>query len=246
MAFMFNARQPASVSTRARAEAYAGLLLLLFAVTTLAFYRSEPSRREGGCETVGVRRPVGSVPLVRGDLVEDRRISIGNAMNDGGSHHGWWIGHFISGNTPRHTQDVETKWISHLKGDKHQGVAYNRVATTLAILISGKHRVILPHADVLLEYPGDYVIWGPYIEHSWVAVEDSVMLCVRWPSVRDDQIGHAGIGQNSSEDAIRTASRVEESMRNWAGINGEKIAKALSKEQADASRNSSNRGRPTG
>jgi quercetin dioxygenase-like cupin family protein len=36
---------------------------------------------------------------------------------------------------------------------------------------------------VLLERQGDYVVWGPGVDHSWRAEEESVVLTVRWPSV---------------------------------------------------------------
>lgn len=186
------------VSVRARTEAYAGLLLLLFALTVLAFNRGEPKTRASrvfsgrrGISNDGwsEKRPIGTGVKVEGVLPEKEGISVavGNAMIDGVSQHGWWVGHFVNEKSGRHSKLVETKWAVHPKGASHDGLVYNRQATTMAILISGKHRVILPDADVLLEYAGDYVIWGPNIAHSWTAVENSVILTVRWPSVQSDQ-----------------------------------------------------------
>src|SRR2546427_161524 len=34
-----------------------------------------------------------------------------------------------------------------------------------------------------LERPGDYVVWGPGIDHIWQAEADSVVITVRWPSL---------------------------------------------------------------
>jgi hypothetical protein len=38
-------------------------------------------------------------------------------------------------------------------------------------------------ADAALAEPGDYVLWGRGVDHSWEAEQDSVVLIVRWPSV---------------------------------------------------------------
>jgi hypothetical protein len=34
-----------------------------------------------------------------------------------------------------------------------------------------------------LENPGDYIVWGPGVEHTWQAEADSTMLAIRWPSI---------------------------------------------------------------
>lgn len=201
MAYLSNARAPMSVSMRARTEAYAGLLLLLFALTVLAFNRGEPRvstnrfARGGASNEWPERRPIGKAVIVQGTLPEKEGTAVGNALVDGVSRHGWWVGHFADEKSARHSTAVETKWAVHQKGATHDGLVYNRQATTMAILISGKHKVILPHADVLLEYVGDYVIWGPNIAHSWTAVENSVILTVRWPSIEADQ-SLSGTGNN--------------------------------------------------
>lgn len=35
----------------------------------------------------------------------------------------------------------------------------------------------------ILERQGDYVVWGPGIDHSWQAEADSVVVAIRWPSL---------------------------------------------------------------
>ncbi len=57
------------------------------------------------------------------------------------------------------------------------------VRTTIHILISGHFRVQLPDEDVTLTEQGDYVMWGSGVDHNYEALEDSVVLVVRWPSV---------------------------------------------------------------
>jgi quercetin dioxygenase-like cupin family protein len=55
--------------------------------------------------------------------------------------------------------------------------------TTLVLLVSGRHRVDLSTGVVVLQRPGDYVVWGPGIDHTWQTEEDSVVITVRWPSL---------------------------------------------------------------
>ncbi|GAA2918135.1 hypothetical protein GCM10011428_37800 [Streptomyces violaceus] len=52
-------------------------------------------------------------------------------------------------------------------------------------LVSGKSRLDLGGGvgSVTLEKQGDYMVWGPGIDHSWQAEDDSVVVTVRWPSV---------------------------------------------------------------
>ena len=41
--------------------------------------------------------------------------------------------------------------------------------TTLVILVSGRHRVVLSTSVVVLAQPDDYLVWGPGIDHAWRA-----------------------------------------------------------------------------
>jgi hypothetical protein len=34
--------------------------------------------------------------------------------------------------------------------------------------------------EVLLKEPGDFIVWGPHLKHSWHAVQKSTMLTVKW------------------------------------------------------------------
>lgn len=53
----------------------------------------------------------------------------------------------------------------------------------MVILVSGRFYVNLTVGKVLLERQGDYAVWGPGIDHSWKAEDDSVVITVRWPSL---------------------------------------------------------------
>ncbi|GAB0494382.1 hypothetical protein MMPV_005675 [Pyropia vietnamensis] len=98
------------------------------------------------------------------------------------------------------------------------GVAVNTVGTSMALLVRGHHRLFFPElpADegrageggaegeegggegksgltkagrvVDLVNEGDYVLWAPGVAHTWVAVEDSAVVTVRWPSLGGDQV----------------------------------------------------------
>ncbi len=115
----------------------------------------------------------------------------GNASFDGIDRKGWFIGHFIEGDPLRQSDDVELKWAHHRKGETNGTFAANRTATTISILIHGRFRVTfrtdMDTDDVLLEKQGDYALWPPLMEHDWEALEDCVILTVRWPSRPRDQ-----------------------------------------------------------
>jgi quercetin dioxygenase-like cupin family protein len=52
----------------------------------------------------------------------------------------------------------------------------------MLMLIDGRFHLELSTGSHTLSRRGDYVVWGPGIEHTWHAEEDSIMLTVRWPS----------------------------------------------------------------
>jgi quercetin dioxygenase-like cupin family protein len=52
----------------------------------------------------------------------------------------------------------------------------------MVILVSGRIRIDVSVGTFLLARQGDYLVWGPGIDHSWRAEEDSVAVTVRWPS----------------------------------------------------------------
>ena len=85
--------------------------------------------------------------------------------------------------TPEPTTAVEVKWGVHPAGEGRDGWATDEQRTTLLILVRGRFRLDLSVASTTLEKEGDYAVWGPGIDHSWQAEEDSVVITVRWPSI---------------------------------------------------------------
>lgn len=115
-------------------------------------------------------------------------VVTGHAGNAAGDR-GWFVGHFFpDAADPRHTHDLELKWAIHEAGTSRPCWALNRTATTIVILITGHYHIHFPEEEVSLVQPGDYVLWGPNISHSWTAAETSTLLVIRYPSLPNDSI----------------------------------------------------------
>lgn len=109
--------------------------------------------------------------------------SAGNATEDASATRGWLVGHFIDPSQGvRSTGDLEVKWAHHPVGDKRPEWTSDDQRTTLVLLVEGNFRVDLTDGGKVLACQGDYIMWGPGIDHSWEALADSVVVTVRWPS----------------------------------------------------------------
>lgn len=107
----------------------------------------------------------------------------GNAAEDGQATRGWLVGHFIDPSEGvRSSKDVEVKWGIHPAGDKRPEWTADDQRTTLVLLIEGHFRVDVNDGSKTMERAGDYIMWGPGVDHSWEALADSVVMTVRWPS----------------------------------------------------------------
>lgn len=113
----------------------------------------------------------------------------GNAGVDGLANRGWILGHFIDpAEGVRSSKDVEVKWGIHPVGDKRVEWTADDQRTALVILVSGQFRIDLTEASVTLERQGDYLVWGPGIDHSWEALTESIVITVRWPSAASEGV----------------------------------------------------------
>ncbi len=104
---------------------------------------------------------------------------------------GWFLGHFISPSLGlKRNFNVEVKWGIHKKGEKKATTTMNLRSTTLALLIRGKFSIHFPvlKQSVILEKEGDYVIFANNVLHSSESLDDSLIITVRWPSIKNDQI----------------------------------------------------------
>ncbi len=107
----------------------------------------------------------------------------GNAEEDGRERHGWVLGHFIEpAEGVRSSRDVEIKWGIHPAGEKRAGWTIDDQRTTFVLRVSGAFRIDLTDGSHTIQNQGDYLLWGPGIDHSWEALTDSVIVTVRWPS----------------------------------------------------------------
>ena len=109
-------------------------------------------------------------------------VVAGNAPTEGQERGGWFLGHFWPAGDARQTEAVEVKWGVHPAGEARAAWAVNAHATSLSVLVSGRFRLWLPGATVLLAAPGDYLLWPSGVPHHWAAEVDSIVLSVRWPS----------------------------------------------------------------
>lgn len=107
----------------------------------------------------------------------------GNVNDVSKDTRGWMMGHFMPGEAnPLRNRDVEVKWYTHPRGDVRSEWAPGNPVRTLNILIRGHFILLFPEQEVALEKEGDFVLFGPGMPHSYRAVEESVVLTVRWPS----------------------------------------------------------------
>jgi hypothetical protein len=107
----------------------------------------------------------------------------GNADDDGHHNRGWLLGHFMdSAEGVRSTNDVEVKWGIHPAGDQRATWTADDQRTTLVLLVEGRFRDELTEGIITMQRQGDYIVWGPGIDHTWHAEEDSIVITVRWPS----------------------------------------------------------------
>lgn len=108
----------------------------------------------------------------------------GNAADDAPAHRGWLLGQFMDPGDVRHSSDVEIKWGTHPAGDARPGGwASDEQCSTAVLLVSGRHKIELSSGGgAVLARQGDYLVWGPGVDHTWEAEEDSVVITIRWPS----------------------------------------------------------------
>lgn len=88
-------------------------------------------------------------------------------------------------NSPLKTENFESKWAIHKKGDVKAGSKTKKRTHTFAILIEGKFKIKFndTQEEVILSNQGDYVYYdGSKQSHTGEALEDSIILALRWPS----------------------------------------------------------------
>ena len=118
-------------------------------------------------------------------------VYFGNAAADQLRGTGWFVGQFVAVE-PRRQTAVELKWGLHHDGEmRARGPEAVADATTVSILIRGAMRLAF-YADgsecaITMQREGDYVIFGPGVVHSWEAVGETLVVTVRFPSIKRPQ-----------------------------------------------------------
>lgn len=100
---------------------------------------------------------------------------------------GWVLGHFIPGDTYRHSDEVEVKWAQHEKGYSKMGKREIVSTKTLTIVLSGRYKIHFPEINKELELieQGDYIIYDAgEVLHSFDCIDTGLTITVRWPSLR--------------------------------------------------------------
>lgn len=92
------------------------------------------------------------------------------------------MGPHIDHKLPFHEKNFEVKWAKLKPGERREKTAASK-SNTLSILIYGKHKVIFPdkNESLILQKEGDYVFFGPGVNHTWENLEESLVLAIRWP-----------------------------------------------------------------
>lgn len=99
---------------------------------------------------------------------------------------GWFIGDF----TPSllKTAEIEVA-VQYFKAGEHSPLHYHRVATEMTVIISGSAKI--NNGTV---YAGDIVSVQPGESLSFHALEDTVTVVVKTPSIGNDKyLGHRGL-----------------------------------------------------
>jgi hypothetical protein len=123
-------------------------------------------------------------PTLMDGIIDIMGIQKGNAAIDGREYRGWLVGRFADVTQGlRHSEDVEIRWGQHMAGDERAEWMTGETRTAISILISGKIEIIFRDQTVELSKQGDYVMWGPGVDHKSRCLEDTVVLTVRWPSI---------------------------------------------------------------
>ncbi len=109
----------------------------------------------------------------------------------------WIVGEFLTipRDSLRHMQrsegtqggaratNIGIKWFVHQPSDdpewgENKGKSIGRTLSILAS--SGEFEISFGHYRVTLDSPGDFVVWGPELYHSWRPLKTSTVVSFRW------------------------------------------------------------------
>lgn len=108
-------------------------------------------------------------------------IYVGNAAEAGQDTRGWIVGKFMPEGI-RQTDNVEIKWGLHPAGESREDWVTGEQRTTVCMLVAGRFALQFQDEEAMLSKPGDYVMWGAGVDHTWRALDNSTVITVRWNS----------------------------------------------------------------
>ena len=101
---------------------------------------------------------------------------------------GWFIGHFMDKKSGFKSEEFELKWAVLSKGTTTEE-AFTITSKTMCVLIDGKFQIDFQkhQKKITLFNRGDFVFFEPNVLYKSEALEDSVVLAIRWPSIPNDK-----------------------------------------------------------
>jgi hypothetical protein len=114
--------------------------------------------------------------------VDSTSVAHGNAARSGREYREWFTGRFIPPEFGLRSAPVELKWSRREQGWS-RGWSGPATGTSITLLIEGSMALTFKgrgQQTVVLDEPGDYVMWGPGERHNCLALEDCTVLTVRW------------------------------------------------------------------
>lgn len=115
----------------------------------------------------------------------NHKIQSGKVTDLTKDYRGWLMGSFVEDSSPMHTDDFEVKWVERKKGESKESAKSHPVPIrTLGVLISGaiKYELLESGETITLNNSGEYIFYEPFEEHRVTALEDSVLIVIRWKS----------------------------------------------------------------
>jgi hypothetical protein len=117
-------------------------------------------------------------------------IQKGNIYNINQEYKNWFLGAFVEKDlfNTKGARDFEAKWSKREKGYVHppkEKVIEDETCNSMVICMSGSFSYSFIQEDgTYKEYPlkdvGDFVRWSPDINHKVEALENSLILTIRW------------------------------------------------------------------
>jgi len=111
-----------------------------------------------------------------------KKILLGKCDKDIQNYRQWLVGDFLPLTSPLKTDKIEIKWGRHKKGEIKKNGITSEPRNTLCILIFGTFKITFPNDKIehILKDEGDYIYFKQHTNHDWKALEDSLIITIRW------------------------------------------------------------------